>query len=769
MLPLLLLLVSSFISMSAPRFDSWQILGPGGGGAQYRPTVSPHDPNRVFVNCDMTGAYITNDGGESWRMFNLRGVVSFFVFDPLRPDVVYAKTIGLWRTTDGGKTWNLIHPAPDNVAGISMANDHASERLLTKDGNQETITALAIDPGNSDVLYAAMATRGSSSVFKMSRDGGRTWTEAGGVPSGARKIFLDPRSPAEDRTLFVVGAQSVSVRKGGAWKHNPQFAPDRMFADIAGGFSANSSVPAIYGLVASQARAQAAALFVTKDGGASWKEVTDRIVAQSGGKQPETDSIAACATHGEVAYLACRFRSSGREESSGVMKTTDGGDTWLLLDRRSPGASNLDPNVPSDPAWFYSLYSGVWDESALTMGVNPNSPEDCWATDYGNTVRTTDGGRTWVTRAFKTLGNGLVTTRGLDVTTCYGLHFDPFDLKRMFISYTDIGAFKSEDGGKSWGIATTGIPRDWRNTTYWIEFDPKVRGRAWAVYSRNHDLPRPKMWRGRAKLNYAGGVGISEDGGKTWKVSNSGMPTTAATHILLDPTSPIDARVLYVAGFGTGVHKSTDGGKTWQLKNKGIQGAEPFAWRIARDKAGVLYLVVARRSEDARIGAEQDGALYRSADGAESWERVALPQGVNGPNGLAIDPQDPKRLYLAVWSRPEGERAVDGGIYLSTDAGRSWANVLSKDQHVYDVTIDPRNPKLLYACGFTSSVWRSEDRGQTWKRVKGFNFKWGHRVIPDPVNRDMIYVTTFGGSLWHGPAKGDPSAREDIVTPVVAY
>jgi len=767
-LPVLLLLLSSLVSAPAQRFDSWKVLGPGGGGAQYRPTVSPHDPNRVFVNCDMTGAYITNDGGESWRMFNLRGVVSFFVFDPLQPDVVYAKTIGLWRTTDGGKTWSLIHPAPENVAGISMANDHASERLLTKDGNQETITALAIDPGSSDVLYAGMAVRGSSSLLKISRDKGRTWTEAGALAGVVRKIFLDAKSPAADRTLFIVSDQAVSVRKGGAWTNHPQFSSSQLFADITGGFSPSSSIPVVYGLVPGTP-SKPAALLVSKDGGASWRDVTDRIAGQAGGKRAEFDSVAACATHGEVAYLSCRFRASGREEPSGVMKTTDGGETWQLLDRKSEGASNLDPNVPPDPAWFYNLYSGVWDESALTMGVNPNNAEDCWATDYGNTVRTIDGGRTWVTRAFKTLGNGLVTTRGLDVTTCYGLHFDPFDVKRMFISYTDIGAFGSEDGGKTWGIATTGIPRDWRNTTYWIEFDPKVKGRAWAVYSRNHDLPRPKMWRARTKLNYAGGVGISEDGGKTWKVSNSGMPPTAATHILLDPTSPVDARVLYVAGFGTGVHKSSDGGKTWQLKNRGIQGAEPFAWRIVRDRAGVLYLVVARRSEDARFGTEQDGALYRSIDGAETWERFALPQGVNGPNGLAIDPQDPKRLYLAAWSRPDGDRAVDGGIFLSTDAGKTWSNVLSKDQHVYDVTIDPRNPKLLYACGFTSSVWRSEDRGQSWKRIKGFNFKWGHRVIPDPVNSDMIYVTTFGGSLWHGPAKGDPSAREDIVTPVVAY
>ncbi len=182
----------------------------------------------------------------------------------------------------------------------------------------------------------------------------------------------------------------------------------------------------------------------------------------------------------------------------------------------------MDPRIPEDPAWFYSLYSGVWEDSPLTMGVDPKNPEICWATDYGNTVRSNDGGRTWVTRAFKTIGKGLVTTRGMDVTTCYGLHFDPFNPKRLFISYTDIGAFKSEDGGTSWGIATTGIPRNWRNTTYWIEFDPKVKGRGWAVFSRNHDLPRPKMWRNRTGLKYEGGVGITEDGGNSWKVSNSG-------------------------------------------------------------------------------------------------------------------------------------------------------------------------------------------------------------------------------------------------------
>jgi photosystem II stability/assembly factor-like uncharacterized protein len=73
------------------------------------------------------------------------------------------------------------------------------------------------------------------------------------------------------------------------------------------------------------------------------------------------------------------------------------------------------------------------------------------------------------------------------------------------------------------------------------------------------------------------------------------MPETAATHILFDPTSPEDARVLYVAAFGRGVYKSTDGGKSWKLKNEGISQREPFAWRIVRDQRGILYVLIARR------------------------------------------------------------------------------------------------------------------------------------------------------------------------------
>jgi photosystem II stability/assembly factor-like uncharacterized protein len=265
-----------------------------------------------------------------------------------------------------------------------------------------------------------------------------------------------------------------------------------------------------------------------------------------------------------------------------------------------------------------------------------------------------------------------------------------------------------------------------------------------------------------------GTVVHTQDGGRTWKPSVEGMEPTAATHILLDPKSPAGARTLYVCGFGKGVYKSTDGGQHWALKNTGIEGSEPFAWRLIPDSKGQLYLLIARRSDDGSIGTPLDGALYRSSDGAEHWEKLALPSGTNAPNGLAVDPSDDSRLYLAAWGRRNPSGDTGGGIFISTDAGKTWKNVLDREQHVFDVMPDPRKSGVFYATGFESSVLKSVDRGETWTRLKGFNFKWGQHVIPDPKDPAKIYVCTYGGSVWHGPADGDPRAAEDIVTPVMS-
>src|SRR2546423_6063163 len=148
------------------RPGNFRIIGPGGGGAMFHPTISPHDANTVLISCDMTGSYITHDGGKSWRMFNLRGVVQFFVFDPLKKDVIYAQATGLWRSQDNGETWALVYPRPSSVQAVKMNSDHSDEDLVAEPnplgGN---ITAMAIDPEDSQRFYVAAGDRKQRSVW----------------------------------------------------------------------------------------------------------------------------------------------------------------------------------------------------------------------------------------------------------------------------------------------------------------------------------------------------------------------------------------------------------------------------------------------------------------------------------------------------------------------------------------------------------------------------------------------------------------------------
>src|SRR5207237_6937957 len=84
--------------------------------------------------------------------------------------------------------------------------------------------------------------------------------------------------------------------------------------------------------------------------------------------------------------------------------------------------------------------------------------------------------------------------------------------------------FQAEDGIREssvTGVQTCALP-----ISYWIEFDPEVKGRVWSVNSWTHDLPRPKMWRRNGIRGYRGGVCRSEDGGNTWTKSNDGMAET---------------------------------------------------------------------------------------------------------------------------------------------------------------------------------------------------------------------------------------------------
>ena len=761
------------------RNDQWGFVGYGGGGAMFSAAISPFNSDYAFVACDMTGSFVTYNGGASWRMFNLRDPVSFFVFDPLDSNIVYANAIALFKSTDRGNTWNVIYPSPQHIKAVVSKGDHASEIIINDDGTKKNVVSLAVDPVNSQKLYAVVSVDNVSSLIS-SINGGNTWRQEKILEEEAEHIFVHPSSPENNRTIYIAGKHCVASRENGTWSKNNLPANINTINTYSGGFDKTINKFIIYGIAGKSyfnTKGENTGIFYSEDGGATWQNRQDGLLKfnKAGAAIPEWRTIATSMFNPSTVYVSYNnLHTSNDTVCMGVAKSEDYGMNWTLCwqDKLTRNKNIVSPGF--NDGWINERFGPSWGENPFSIGVSPTNPGVCYTTDFGRTIKTADGGKTWQGVYSKKKDDGGWISRGLEVTTSYSIETDPFDLNHLFICNTDVGLMESTDGGQSWKSATqnNGVPPEWVNSTYWLTFDPEVKGKAWAVMSANHDLPRPKMWRRNGIAGYKGGILETDDGGKTWRPVSSSVGEAAFTHIFLDPFSKKDARTLYACAFGKGVYKSVDGGKTWYLKNKGIEANEPFVWRVVQAaKGNRLYVIVSRRSEDGSIGSDLDGAVYYSDDAAESWNKLLLPQGTNGPTDIVVDQNNSDRLILSAWGRIVKDTFspdINGGIFVTNDHGKNWEAVLEKDQHIHDITFD-KHSKTYYACGFNSSAYRSTDNGDTWKRIKGYNFKWGKRVAPDPVHPEKIYIITFGGGVWHGPAEGDESAKEDIVTPVLSY
>ncbi len=277
-------------------------------------------------------------------------------------------------------------------------------------------------------------------------------------------------------------------------------------------------------------------VFVSDDGGRNWREITPSL-GQSAGK---FEAIATSEQHAKVAYVGFRGLQLGAGKENlfnGIAKTEDAGKTWsIAFKASSKPAANLEGTWIEQRATQNG--ESIFFDAPRTLGVAPTDPNICYATDLFRTYRTLDGGKTWKEVNSRRVDGDQWTTTGLDVTTNYGVQFDPFNLKHVYIDYTDIGLFQSNNGGASWKSSSSGVPEDWRNTSYWLAFDPAVKGLLWGAFSGVHDLPRAKDWRRRSPLTFTGGVAVSTDGGWHWTPSNQGMPSTSSHRYFDGPQQP---------------------------------------------------------------------------------------------------------------------------------------------------------------------------------------------------------------------------------------
>lgn len=778
------------VPADAPRetseVEGWRILGPGGGGCVHCLAVNPLRPETMLLSCDMTNGFITRDEGRSWREFNLKSRIYSYAFDPNDADVIYAGSSGLFRSEDHGRTWTLLFPAPEALRGEKRLGDEANHFFISDDNwPGGPVTAIRPHPRYGDTLYICVKKVGlrflggelkaeeaaaaqAGTLLYASRDSGRTWGRTACL-EGVEILFfhIDPDLPRrahvfterglfrldlEDRSLSAIGLPAAEIRGASCG-----FDPDT-----------GKTVVFLSGV------SERAGVWVSDDWGATWRGELSGLTpgtespsrrAQGGARRrPSFSGISACARDARTAYLIVeRFPAGDGKSEYGIMKSVDLGRTWDWVVRMD----DLHDPVNREPGWAERDYGGRWGDVPLggdehtqitpkgrfawDVLASPDDPEVCYTADFSTVYRTGDGGLSWSQLVTRLHADGSASSRGLDLLGVYGIFHDPFEARHIAAAHADVGVFHSFDGGSTWHHALAGVPRAWINSCYWMLFDPKVPGRAWSLWSGLHVVPRMLNFvNGQCGGKFEGGVCSSNDSGLGWSVSSQGIPARATpTHIVMDPDSSPGRRTLYTAVFEHGVYKSIDDGRTWEPKNKGLAAENPYAWRLCLLPDGRLFLVVVAGHIP---GHEVAGALYESGDNAETWHRVALPALVTDPNDLTFDPLDPDRLYLSCWPHVVDGEELGGGLYASDDGGASWRTLLDPSLHVFSATVDEANPATVYAATFDAAAYRSDDRGATWRRLSGYDFCWGHRVVPDRHDPGSVYICTYGSSIWHGPA-----------------
>ncbi len=150
-----------------------------------------------------------------------------------------------------------------------------------------------------------------------------------------------------------------------------------------------------------------------------------------------------------------------------------------------------------------------------------------------------------------------------------------------------------------------------------------------------------------------------------------------------------------------------------------------------------------------------NGWIYQSHNGGERWERLAEIGKRDDLvlDHIVVDRDNPKRLLVGVWALG----SVDGGLYLSTDAGHTWKPVPDlQGQSVRALSSAPSDPKIIVA-GTVEGVFRSTDSGEHWKLISPEASPTIHgveSVAIDPIDPGVIYAGT-----WHLPWKTGDSGE----------
>ena len=231
----------------------------------------------------------------------------------------------------------------------------------------------------------------------------------------------------------------------------------------------------------------------------------------------------------------------------------------------------------------------------------------------------------------------------------------------------------------------------------------------------------------------AGGVWKTDDAGTYWHNISDGYFKTAAVGAIAVSTS--DPNVIYAGmgescvrldvSYGDGVYKSTDGGKTWT--HLGLADTRHIARiRIHPHNPDLVYVAALGHL----FGPNTQRGVFRSADGGKTWTHVLCKSADAGAADLSLDPNNPRLLYAAIWQVRRNFWSLtsggpDSGLYRSTDGGDTWTEMTNNPglpkglKGRMGVVVSPARAGRVWVTveAEDCGLFRSDDSGATWELV----------------------------------------------------
>ena len=229
-------------------------------------------------------------------------------------------------------------------------------------------------------------------------------------------------------------------------------------------------------------------------------------------------------------------------------------------------------------------------------------------------------------------------------------------------------------------------------------------------------------------------------------------------------------------GYGNGVYKTLDGGKSW--KNMGLKDSRQIGMININPKNSDEVLVAA---EGSVWGAGGDRGLYKTLDAGKTWKKVLDISKETGVNNVVRDPSNPKIMYATSEQRRRHVFTKIGGgpesnVYKSEDGGDTWRKIVkglpSVDKGGMGIAVSPVNPNVVYliieAAEDKGGFYRSTDKGESWTKMSKHSEsgQYYNEIYCDSKDVDKVYsvetknfVTKDGGKTWHQMA--DPQKHVD--------